>query len=147
MRNGIYTFYEGRYHLEIKTIRDNDLQATLNFTGNDCNLAEFIKDPNSQNSYYRIIEIQNLDNAYKVETLGLYKGFTVSVFSLEQADMLRINSSDKNSLELGLIDMHNGLYSNDIKKDELDKCWEIRSPALDLKMPPIKKKEVLFANR
>ncbi len=137
MRNNTYTVFRGE-HLMLSDIRDDDDNVLLSYVGDDCPFSDFTKSKHGINRYVLIVEQKNINNAYKVRTMGKYRGYIFSVFSVEGSStgMVFIGTSNKDvSTELNLLEINRNWYGNDINESELDLIWEERIPTRGLPMP------------
>lgn len=145
MRNGIYTYYQG-FHLQVTTIRDDDNRVMLNYKNGTCPFNDFVKSSHDDGTYYLIIDLTDLTNAYYVKTFGLFKGNVFQVFDVkytsEQVVRIGTSNRDKFISSTGLDESHKDWYIYDIQLSELEEIWEERTPTFNLPMPEgLKKKE------
>lgn len=137
MRNNTYTVFREE-HLILSDIRDDDDNVLLSYIGDDCPFADFAKSKHGINRYVFIVEQKSINNAYEVRTMGKYRGYIFSVFSVEGGSngIVFIGTSNKDvSTEINLLEINTNWYGNDINESELDTIWEERMPTRGLPMP------------
>lgn len=136
MRNNTYTVFRGE-HLMLSDIRDDD-NVLLSYIGDNCPFSDFTKSKHGVNRYVLIVEQKSINNAYKVRTMGKYRGYIFNIFSVEVGSlgMVFIGTSNEDvSSELNLLEINTNWYGNDIHESELDTIWEERTPTRGLPLP------------
>jgi hypothetical protein len=122
----------------ITTIRDDDDNVLLNYKGPNSPFKDFDKSNFEEHTYCRVVKKKDLQNAYTVVTLGMYRGIEIKVFSdfNSRNDIVQLAGIHKDALLLmDFIEVNTNWFMKEVKKDELDEIWEERSSVWGLPMP------------
>jgi hypothetical protein len=131
IRFGTYTRYKG---YDVRLLNNSD-GYRLVFDGAVCPLSNFEK--YSDDVFYLDVSKAEVENAFSVRTLGIYRGYQFDVHNINVENTIGIVIDNKSAFEdLNLEFRDRGVYQREIKITELDQLWEERSQSsLDLPLP------------
>lgn len=133
MRNGTYTIYQNLI-LGVKSNYAED--CLLWIEGKDCELKGFEKSK-FEDAWYKIIEWEEIKEAFAVKTFGIYKGYKFQLFDFGlDSNIISIGTKDiKASKNLHLFEVGDLWFMTEVKLSDVESIWEERTPALNLPMP------------
>src|SRR5687767_5017526 len=131
IRNGEYSIYKG-YELNLfesrydVPIAEEEKVFGLCYHKDKELILDGFKDQIVEGMFCKPVLLKELDNAFSVQSYGLYRGIKVKVFDKPKFNKVWLTTKGKSSLlSLGFLDM--GDYFGICKSiSELDKLWEER---------------------
>jgi len=154
IRKGVYTFYDGIEMLIVgyygHGITNPEIENYRKISYNkEFGSLEGFKLDDKANIFFRNINVNELNNAFKVETKGRYKDETFSLWGYNKNRNVVgvITNDDKIAQKLDFIELSD-FYIKEVSPEELDVIWEERTDSeFNLPMPEgIEKKKIIYQN-
>ncbi len=138
-RDGSYAIYNGKeYSLGFNFKPDGTEEFELSSRDSQDVSNGFIKDE-KRDIYRKKITLEELETAYNVYTWCKYKGYEFQVLAYSEKDdtydIVHVTGlkSAAPVKELGFTFAERGVYRKEVKGEELDSVYEVKSPILGFK--------------